>query len=84
MKQIRVYGAFRIGPKSHGRHRFIPAKFNVNIGRTIVLDHIKNLDKNKGFGVNEQPPRELGRKEKETYTCFQTWPAREDKSQMVQ
>ena len=70
MRQINFNRVHRIGPKSQTRHRFIVAKFNPSIGKTIVLDHIKNLDKNKGYGVNEQLPRELEERKKRLIPAF--------------
>ena len=70
MKQIKFDRVHRIGPKTQTRHRFIVAKFNPYIGKTIVLEHIQNLDKNKGFGVNEQLPRELEERKKRLIPAF--------------
>ena len=64
MAQIKCDRVHRIGKKTEHHHRPIVAKFNPYEGRQIVLGHIKNLDKEKNFGVNEQLPRELAERKK--------------------
>ena len=46
------------------RPRSITARFNPYDGKIIVLDHIKTLSKDKGYGISEQLPRELSESEK--------------------
>ena len=67
MARIRFDRVHRMGKKGRGggdQRRPIVAKFNPSEGRHIVFSHVKNLDKSKGFGVNEQLPRELAERKK--------------------
>lgn len=65
MKRIRFDRVHRVGPYIRGQNRVIVAKFNPSEGRHIVMAHIKYLDKQKKFGVNEQLPRELAERKKQ-------------------
>ena len=48
-----------------GHPRVMVAKFNPYEGRQIVLSHVKNLDRTKNFGVNEQLPRQMAERKKQ-------------------
>ena len=52
------------------RHRPIVAKFNPYVGKSIVLQHITKLDKKKGFGVNDQLPREMDERKKQLLPLY--------------
>ena len=64
LKGIRFDRVHRIGRKQSGRNRVMIAKFNPSNGKEVVLRHIKNLNKTKKFGVNEQLPKELEERKK--------------------
>ena len=59
MSKIDFDRVHRIGKKFGNKKRPIVAKFNPTHGKKIVMDHVKNLNKNKRYGVNDQLPREL-------------------------
>ena len=68
MKKIRFDRVHRSGqhhPNQQGHPRVMVAKFNPYEGRQIVLSHVKNLDKTKNFGVNEQLPRQMAERKKQ-------------------
>ena len=70
MAKIKFDRVHRLGQKTHNQKRPIVAKFNPAAGRKIVLEHIKKLDKDKKFGVNEQLPRELEERKKKLLPKF--------------
>ena len=63
--RIRFDRVHRIGKAATGHHRVIIAKCNPSEGKHIIFSHIKNLDKNKKFGVSEQLPREMAERKKQ-------------------
>ncbi len=70
MELISFDRVHRMGKKTVNTKRPIVAKFNPVEGKRIVLDHIKNLDKSKKFGVNEQLPRQLEERKKSLMPAF--------------
>ena len=70
MSNIEFDRVDRMGLKSANRKRPIVAKFNPPEGRRIVLDHVKNLDRTKRFGINEQLPRVLEERKKSLLPKF--------------
>ena len=70
MSKIQFDRVHRVGKASGSpgpaaeKHRIIVAKFKTAEGRSIVLQHIKKLDRGKKFGVNEQLPRELAERKR--------------------
>ena len=75
VKKIQFDHVHLIGQKQESKTRVVVARFNPSFGKGIVMRHIKNLDKNKRFGVNEQPPREL--EEKKKHILPKSWEALE-------
>ena len=65
MDKIKFDRVHRVGGGGSMRHRPIVAKFNPYLGKVIVLNHIPNLDKNKGYGINDQLPREHEERKKQ-------------------
>jgi hypothetical protein len=65
MGSIKFDRVHRAGARSETKHRVIVAKFNPSRGKDIVLKHAKNIAKGKGYGVNEQLPRELEERKKQ-------------------
>ena len=58
----------RIGKKGN-QNRPIVAKCN-QWGKTLIFQHLKNLDKTKKFGINEQLPRELNDRKQQLLPMF--------------
>lgn len=75
MAQISFDRVHRLG-KPGVNPRPIVAKFNPYKGKGIVMAHVKNLDKTKKFGVNDQLPRELEERKKQLLPKFKA--ARKD------
>ena len=65
MDKIKFDRVHRVGGGGSMRHRPIVAKFNPYLVKVIVLNHIPKLDKNKGYGINDQLPRELEERKKQ-------------------
>ena len=67
LKKVQFDHVHHIGKKQKkqdNKTRVLIAEFNPSYGKDIVMRHTENLDKRtKRYGVNEQLPRELGRKE---------------------
>jgi hypothetical protein len=70
MEKIRFDRVHRTSQHQNGRHRVIVAKFNPYEGRQIVINHIKHLDRDKNFGVNEQLPRQLSERKKQLLPTY--------------
>ena len=70
MKKINFDRVHRTGERTQSRHRAIVAKFNPYEGKLIVLKHIKNLDKAKGYGINDQLPREYEERKKQLLPAY--------------
>ena len=70
MERIKFDRVHRAGLKARGKDRIIVAKFNPSRGKDVVLQHAKNLDRNKKFGINEQLPRELEERKKRLLPKF--------------
>ena len=70
MAKIKFDRVHRMGQKGGKRSRPIVAKLNPFEGKGIVMAHIKNLDKNKKFGINDQLPRELEERKKQLLPKF--------------
>ena len=68
--KIKFDRVHRTGQKHQGQHRVIVAKFNPYEGRQIALNHIKNMDKVKHYGVNEQLPREMAERKKQLLPVY--------------
>ena len=65
MEKVQMDKIHRNGkPGAGSRPRSITARFYPHDGKIIVLDHIKNLHKGKGYGISEQLPRELSERKK--------------------
>jgi hypothetical protein len=79
MEKINFDRVHRIGKKVGNKKRPIVAKFNPADGKRIVMDHVKNLDKVKKYGVNDQLPRELEERKKKLLPAFKE--ARKDNKQ---
>ena len=78
LAKVKFDRVHRMGQKDTNRTRPIVAKFNPFEGKGIVLRHIKNLDRNKKFGVNDQLPRELEERKKQLLPQYKE-ARREDK-----
>jgi len=77
MQKIQFDRVHRTGKNERDRHRAIVAKFNPYEGRQIVLSHIKYLDRNKKFGVNEQLPKQMLERKKQLKPVYKN--AKKDK-----
>ena len=83
MNKIHFDKVHRIGEPSRLRHRVMIAKFNPSEGKTIVKQHIKNLNPNKGFGVNDHLPREMEERKKQLLPAFKKAKAEKEKPRFV-
>ena len=84
MKRIQMDKVQRNGqPRTAGRPRSITARFIPHDGKFIVLEHIKNLSKWKGYGVSEQLPRELSERKKKLIPKYKEAKAAKRKTQWV-
>ncbi len=79
MAKIGYDRVHRMGKKGANKRRPIVAKFNPVDGKRIVMEHIKNLDRKKKFGVNDQLPRELESRKKKLMPVFKD--AKKEKQQ---
>lgn len=79
LKKISFDRVHRTAERNREKHRVIVAKFNPSEGRQIVLQHCRNIPRNKGYSVSEQLPRELAERKKMLLPSFKK--AKEEKKQ---
>ena len=77
MEKIVFNRVHRTGCARPGFNRIVVAKFSSYEGRQIVLSHIKHLDREKKYGVNEQLPREIAERKNQLMPIYKA--ARRDR-----
>jgi hypothetical protein len=69
MQRISIERAHRVGKYTGGRTRNIVAKLN-SAGKSIVMRHLKNLNKTSSVKINEQYPPEVHAKREKLWPLF--------------